>query len=269
MTQTVEYIDIFSFSDKELIGRNETEVKTFALQLLAEGRVIYPVLATHLNKKLIVLDGVKRVLACRYIVENEVGDKFGLYKTIPTLVMEKMAPKERATLTIAANEQRSDNEIAAYLSMKALKDKNKWEDIAELYKFNPNRFKALSKLDNIIKQEFFFDAFEQGLIAMGTLFAIAKLDQTRQGMVFKKAKVLFKQKKRLTGKDIREIRSTQADAVLASLDLKISNSPAMERKEMFVYYYGKFSQAYESFGEAMAADEKGTLYRLVPVGGKQ
>ena len=267
MTQTIERVDINSFSNKELLGRNESEVKTFALQLLAEGRIIYPIIATTLNNKLVVLDGVKRLLACRYIVENELGETHA-WETIPTIIEDKMPPKDRATITLIANEQRSDNEIAAYLSMKALKDKGKWDDVTALYRLNPGRFKALSKLDNIVKQEYFFAAFEEGRVAMGTLFQIAKLDQTRQTMVHKKAKVLFKDNKRLTGKDIREIKSTQADEVLASLDLKIP-SPSMEkRKEMFVYYHGKFSQVYESFGEAMGADEKGTLYRLVPVGGK-
>lgn len=268
MTQTIEQVDVFSFSDNELIGRGEKEVKTFALQLIAEGRIIYPVLATTLNNTPVVLDGVKRVLACRYIVENDLDDD-DIWKTVPTIMMENPGPKERATLTIATNEQRSDNEIAAYLSMKELKDRGKWDEVAKLYKFNPSRFKSLSQLDNIKEQDFFFEAFERGDVARSTMFAISKLDQPRQKMVFAKAKDLFEQEKRLTAKDIREIKSTASNKVLASLDLQVASSPRMEKEDLFVYYNdGKFSQAYGSLNKAMAADEKGVLYRLLEVGRK-
>jgi len=265
MTIKVIDVPIDQFSDKELKGRNESEIKAFAHVLVAEGQVLYPVLAATLSGKNIILDGVKRLLACRYIVENELGDKFGYFKRIPTIQMGKLTPQERATITIATNEKRSDNEIAAYLSMKRLKEKGKWDQINKLWKFNPSRFKKLAKLDNLIEQQFFFDQFEEGNVATGTLFKVAAESEPRQKLCLAK----LKDNEKLTGDDVREVRQAAAETVLGGLDLDLSEVTKAQDNAKYIYVNGKnVPSKIMSWQEAMAADEKGTLYRLVAVGNK-
>lgn len=262
--QVVERVNVFDFSDKELVGRNETETKAFAEILLANGRVFVPVLATTLNNKPVVLDGVKRIMACRYIVDNELGQTEN-FETVPTIFEDKLDPKERAVITISANEHRSDNEIAAYLKMKELIKKKKWIEYAAMYKFNKQTFKKLSKLDDLIEQDYFFEQFKENNVAMTTLFAIAKQGAPRQKICLAKLKAGQK----VTGHDLREIRSVQTNKVLAGLDLNL-NVPTVERhKDLFIYVDGKkTSPIFETVVDAVGANEKGVLYRLVPMGSK-
>lgn len=265
MTYNLIQIPVEDLNGEELVGRNEREVKMLAKNLMAVGTVLYPIQVQSYRNSYKVIDGTKRVLACQWILENvedeSVKDKF---RTIEAIQRDKMKPEERAALSIIGNEFRSDNPISAYLHMRDMKKKGKWEELQKLYKLNKSRFKRLATLENLEDQDLWFEAFEEGQVAMGTIFSVAKLSDARQKLCEDKLQA----EEKLTGGDVRDIRSTAAEKVLSGLDLS-SSVPKIENSTMFVYVNGdNVSKLYKDFTEAQGSDEKGTLCKLVPIGAK-
>lgn len=261
-----QYIEYDNFIQANLVGRSEREIKDFALKLIQTGYLINPISVIPYRNKYKVIDGVKRVLAVQYIQRHiDDQDAKDMFFAIPAIVYDEMPPGDRAAVSIIANEHRSDNPIAAYLHMKELQERGEWEELNEL--LNHNRFKKLATFDELMEREFFFDQFNEGNIAITTLFKVAKLSPPRQEIAFK----TLKEEEKLTGGDVREIREAQSDEVLSAMDFDLeAPTKGGNGRGKFVYVNGdEVSEVIHGFKEAMGKDYKGTLYKLIPVGGRQ
>lgn len=257
--------DVFpleKFDLKNLIGRSEREVSMFAQQaLIPAGKVLDPVAVVMIRNKAEVIDGTKRVLACMWIQENIEDEAIkAQFATIPVQIFESVSVAERAIYSIVSNEHRSGNPLSAYLHMKDLIKKKKWIDYQKAYKLNPGTFKKLATLDELYKQQEFFDAFERGEVVMSTLFTVAKQDEPRQILCLAK----LKENNSLTGEDVREVRQAAAEVILGGLDLDFTTPEKAVDHVKYVYMDDKFkiNSTALSWTDAIAADLKGKIYRL-------
>jgi hypothetical protein len=266
MTRIYDMLSLDVFDKKSLIGRSERDVKAFAEQaLIPTGQVRDPVSVVMIRNKAEVIDGTKRVLACQWIQENIENEEIkAKFTEVPVQIFESISVAERAIYSIVSNEHRSDNPLSAYFRMKDLIKKGKWKEYAKIYKLNPSTFKKLATLDNLKKfQQKFFDAFNEGQVVMSTLFAVAKLDEIRQKMCLN----ILKENEKLTAGDVREVKSTEADKVLSTMDFDTAGIASAAQTEGYIVL--GTDDRIMTFKEAMESKGKGRVFKLQLVGGKQ
>jgi hypothetical protein len=214
--------DVTKFKPEDLVGRSPTEVMQTVRDILTVGTVIYDIILTRWRKKEHLMDGAKRILACQKILEigkdgitEILGSNHELspsdFRYLPSKVFIDLHPQDTKAWSIILNEQRSDNEIMAWMRMKELEEAGKWEEVAELYNFNKSRFKKLAKLNNLVTPSSVIKAYHEGKMALSTVFALAGLGAKHQGYCMK----VLADKSKLTGSDIKAARSARATAILA------------------------------------------------------
>ena len=220
------------------------------------------------------MDGAKRILACRLLVEDGNTE----YKNIPAKIFLNLDPKDTAAWSIILNEQRSDNPIMAWMRMKELRKQKKWDEIAEEFSFNKARFNRLTRLDNLIKPKTIINAFHDGKIALGTLFQLSSLGRKHQEYCHK----TLRENGKLTGNDIRAAKTARATAILAdapkismdlpspqeivkiSTDLEPTQFVILMREDGKNYCVGPIEGYHEASQKHL--EDGGDLYRLIRVG---
>ncbi|MHC4311249.1 MAG: ParB/RepB/Spo0J family partition protein [Planctomycetota bacterium] len=178
--------------------------------------VIQPVLFGKYRNKLYIIAGNRRCRSYMTAVERaRDGNSKKLLPihlaTIDAVIYHGISPTNQAALSIIENEERSDNPVATFRTIQTLKDENKWDEVAELYRINKARldkFNKYSKIDPV-----FLDAHLEGKIAKGNLEKIASLNSTRQSAL----KNTLKEKDKIVQSDIREAKSTQVARALRQM----------------------------------------------------
>ncbi len=267
MEQTLLTLNVLDIKEDQLVGRPEKEVKAFAMELLnTDMDILYPILVVYIRSKVTVLDGSKRILALKWIIENtEDQDVIDRYSTIQAIDKGKLTPAERAAYSMVTNEQRSDNVLSAYLHYAELKKKGQWDKLIKQFNLKSPSFKKLIKLDDLRNQKVYFKMYHENKVALGTLFKVANLPSERQKVCL----VTLREKGKLTGNDLREVRSMQADKVLATLDLDVPEVIPVSDHVWYVYLEDGNLQPTEimTWEDALTFKGKGVLYRLVPAAG--
>jgi hypothetical protein len=158
--------------------------------------VIQPVLFGKYRNKMYLIAGNRRILS--YIAAVEHARDNGAFKkaihlqTIDAVIYHGINPTNQAALSLIENEERSDNPVATFKTIQALKEDNKWEEVAELYRINKGRLDKFSKYAKI--NPVFLEAHLEGRIAKGNLEKIASFQS-----------------------DIREAKSTQVARALTQM----------------------------------------------------
>jgi hypothetical protein len=177
--------------------------------------VIQPVLFGKYRNKMYLIAGNRRILS--YIAAVEHARDNGAFKkaihlqTIDAVIYHGINPTNQAALSLIENEERSDNPVATFKTIQALKEDNKWEEVAELYRINKGRLDKFSKYAKI--NPVFLEAHLEGKIAKGNLEKIASLNSTRQTAL----EATLKEKGKLVQSDIREAKSTQVARALTQM----------------------------------------------------
>jgi ParB-like chromosome segregation protein Spo0J len=223
-----------------------------------------------------LIAGNRRILSYLKAVERARDD--GTFKktqhlqTIDAVLYHGINPENRAALSLIENEERSDNPVATWKTIQALKDQGKWDEVAEIYQLNSGRLSKFNKFAKI--DQVFLDAHLEGKIAKGNLESIASLNSTRQGVL----KKTLTKKGKLVKNDIRDAKSTQVTKALK----KMPALPALKVQPQETYvatpdYYTILDltkdpviahqvSVYDNFTEALTLLKDGEkLYKLVEV----
>jgi len=267
------------FPKEQLTGRSIKEVKLFAKEVIVTGVIIYPVICSLYKDELYVIDGVKRILASQTILQMKddavadvLGDGVffdqGDFRLIRAKIFEDISPDDTEVWSIILNEQRSDNEISAWLRMKKLQKDGNWEEIAKTQKLNPQRFKKLERLNKLVEPDKIVDAFEQGKITKNTIFDLAKLGKPRQEYLHS----VLDDKKKLTAADIKASKEAGAAVVLSAAmpNLGLPDVATVpKRANMFVILLknSNLDGPHDDYHTAkqQALEHGGELYRMIPV----
>ena len=224
--------------------------------------VIYPIIMTEWDNTLFLIDGGRRIKACRIL--EKWGTPVG---NLSVRIYEDISPFDQATWAVILNSQRSINIIAEYIYLCKLRDTDNWDKFIEATKMNPAHVKKVMSLDNLYKDSPFLEAHQGGKIAEGTLFEIAKLGEPRQ----KYLETILVEKDKVTARDVKESKQASTEAVLATLDFE--NMP--EPEQVYPVYYIVFSPTecvitdiifddyYSAHEEAVKTNGKSKVYQLV------
>lgn len=224
--------------------------------------IIYPIVLTNYEGKLVLIDGGRRIKAARILEIPE----------IVAQVFENVPPFDRAAWSLILNQQRSLNPIAEYHYLSQLRE----EDVPrflQVVRADHAHITKVMTLDNIqpeLRQDF-IKQHEDGKIAEGTLFHIAKLSEPRQAYL----KTVLDEKGKLTSKDVKQAKRASTQAVLAANEQAFESVDVEQPTEKHEYIFTLFSNehgiegAWFDFQEAHQAKlEKGNswkVYRLVEV----
>lgn len=129
------------------------------------------------------------------------------------------------------NEHRSPNLIHAFLLIKKLEKEKRWAEVNTVLKLNKATENKIRTLSNLKSPDHFIRAFQGGQVTANTLFAIAKLDGQRQKFLLN----VLKTKNKLTGRDIREVKTEIAHNVIqgamAKMDFDRASTVAVSTEE--------------------------------------
>lgn len=199
--------------------------KEFAQQLVAAGAVLYPVIVTTWEGKEYLVDGRRRWLHARRIVEMDASEFADLsansdvkqadFRFITAKVFLDISPDDQATWSIILNEERKDNLIFSWLKVKELQKSGKWDDIVKLHKLNRSRFEKFATLDKLKEPAKWVAAYSEGRVTESTIIGVAKLGG-RQGFV----EEILDKKGKVTGHDVMVAKTISVAAA-------INNAPAM------------------------------------------
>lgn len=274
--------DVKDFADDQLIGRNPREVSAMSREIAAAGLIIQPIITTLYKSKVYLQDGAKRILGSRILADLTTGEATELgytitpsdFKRISAKEFQDVSPDDAKAWALILNEQRSDNVIAAWLRMKKLQEAGDWDGVAEMHFLNKSRFARLETLNNLDKPDEFIEAFEDGNLALSTLFGVAKMGKPRQAYLL----TVLEDKGKLTGSDLKEAKQAKATAVLSAMP-EISMLlpkegegyepvPVEKAEELFAVInngniVGPFTGFHPAHQERL--ENGGELYRLIKV----
>lgn len=258
--------------------------KEFAQQLVAVGAVLYPIICTEYQGQFYLIDGRNRVLHCQKICQMSQEEMMALVKKEGVMVLDKgvkpehfrmirarvfvnIHPEDQAVWSIILNEQRSDNIIFGWQKVKELTSLGRWDEIARLYKLNPNRFKVYAHLNNLQEGEKWVAAFANGKVTEDTIIQVAKLGKSQP-----EALKVLDAKGKVTSSDIRVLKSTAVNKQLASAGNMPFNNPAFKPPEQLFVVYDRVNNVFADnplpFKQAQALLKERTgfkLYKLVEV----
>jgi hypothetical protein len=205
--------------------------KEFAQQLVAAGAILYPVIVTTWQDSEYLVDGRRRWLHARHIVEMDASEFTDLgangdvkqadFRFITAKVFLDINPDDQATWSIILNEERKDNLIYSWLQIKQLQQTGKWEEIVKLHKLNRARFEKFATLDKLKEQDKWVKAYADGKVTEATLLGVAKLGG-RQGFV----EEILDKKGKVTGHDVMIAKTVSVAAA-------VNNAPAMNVPTQF------------------------------------
>lgn len=163
-----KFADVTTFTDEELQGR--VVEPTFKAQLLAMKAVLYPVITTLFEGKESLVDGRRRVLNARTLVEEGHSE----FRLVQVKMFYDIDPNDKAVWAIILNEQRSENDILTWAMVRDLEKAGKWSEIMELHRLNKGRFKKFETLRNLEHPDIWLAAFAKGGVTQNTILAVAK-----------------------------------------------------------------------------------------------
>lgn len=238
------------------------EPDTEFIETINDYGVIYPVIMSDWHDTLHLIDGGRRIKACR-ILEEE-GAKIG---NLSVRIYEDINPFDQATWSVILNSQRSINPIAEYLYLSNLRDTEDWDKFIAATRMNPAHAKKIMSLDSLYENSPFLEAYSDGKIAMGTLFEIAKLGEPRQ----KYLETILVEKDKVTARDVRESKKASTEAVLATLDFEDMPEPEETYPPYYIIFNPKectsadtiFKDYYEAHEKAVKMNNGSKVYQLV------
>ena len=278
------FIDVTSFDQADLIGRSPDEVRSFARVLIGVGYVHTPILSATWEDKETLVEGTKRVSACRWILSLSKEEYKSLcymcgisaddirpqqeWKLIPCFRHLDVPPAEQDGISVSANEHRSDNPINAFVRVKHLEREQKWDEIADLWKFSQQKWKEIEVYGNLADWEAVTDAFNGDLIAQGSVKELAKLNKVLQEPLIEK----LKEGEKVTLKEIRAQKNVDAGEALnrqPEVDFGPPDGEDVGSISDGLYFFdsGKKKTWFEQYLEASNYREgkTGKLYRCVEI----
>jgi len=231
------------------------------LQTVVSYGIIRPITYTSYKGELHLIDGGRRIKACRMLAIPE----------IVAQVFEEVPPFDQAAWSVILNQQRSLNPIAEYRYLSKLKK----DDIDEFYRVtrttraHVEKVMRLDNLDKSVKQDF-IDATENGKIAEGTLWKIANESKPRQ----KYLKTVLKEKDKITAKDVKAARQARSEAVLeAAADTVFKDNVPKSFTPEYIFAIfsdneglaGPWYDFHDAHQEALSRGGDWKAYRLVEV----
>jgi hypothetical protein len=239
--------------------------------------VLEPVIFTKYRNKLTFRAGNRRVKAARAALKMcqetpEYLDQYDLpntkhLETITAKVFLGVDDDLGTSIALITNEQRSDNPIDAYQNIMYLQKSDQWEKLQAQFRMNPQKFKKLMTLTNLIDQEKVFQSIGEGNIAQGTMFALAKLSKERQKICME----ILKNTGKLKMRDIKSAREATTEQVLSKFDTDSLKSPAQTDEwagKFIVITQGVLNGPMDTYGDAHAFSrpDGGSIYQLTKVG---
>ena len=252
------------FTADQLVGR--TLDKNFLSQLLVVGAVIQPVIMTLWEGKEHLVDGRKRVLHSRKLVDEGHSD----FRYITGKMFYDVNPVDQSTWALILNEQRSENVILTWITVRELQRQGKWAEIIELHKLNKAHFKRFDVLEKLNNPDLWLEAFTKGRITANHMLAIAKLGG-RQPFV----ENLYQKQNKLSMSDIAEAKQISVSAAVATMPFSPGMPPTPQngavRKTIFVVIRSESLELCiinTDFAKALAVQRENSgakIYRLVEV----
>lgn len=267
-------LNVTSFGDEQLTGR--IPEKEFMLQLLAVGAVITPIICTSYKGTVYLMDGRRRVVNSQAILglseqefaelepDNGVTQKD--FSKITAKVFDSIPPDDQKAWSLILNEQRKDNAIHAWITMRELQKAGKWDEISTMHRLNKQRFKSFAQLNNLDNPELWITAYQDGKVAEGTLWAIAKLGGRQQYV-----ENVLKAKDKVVMEDVKEAKTAEVAKVLSTrpFDMDVPEvAVAKPNHELFIILEGETVIEIGDFHtlfQNLSTHSNGKLYRLVEV----
>ena len=195
------------------------------LQSILRHGVIMPLIATTYRSKLYLIDGRRRLKAARIARDRTIEDptwaeNLGIrngdtshLNEVAVRLYKGISPDNRNVWSHVLNEDRSDNPLGAYYYLSELRESKNWEEITAFVNGKSATAAKILSLDNLVDQQTIFEAYENGKVAASTMFAMAKLEAQRQNHLLD----ILKEKEKLTGQDIKEVKTARTAQALASI----------------------------------------------------
>lgn len=220
-----EEIPFGEIPDWKLIGTAE-----YADSIYKEG-ILNPVLLATWNGELCMVGGNRRVLSLQKAHARAEGD--GTLADRPHLhflraiIYEDVPPSVQSAWALRDNEERSENPLHMYITIKTAQQRGDWDEVGKLYRLNKGRMDKVMAFEGLIPE--ILEALIEGRITKTNALECAKMPPDRQRYVVGLADAEAKAKREkkgnhgeevpvvLTGTHIHDAQTARVNAVMSTM----------------------------------------------------